>query len=176
MQKQMSKSVPLVYLALQRLGEATGRSTAVELALKMAFRRFLVDHPAVPPETDLGVLGLEGAYHGDTLGAMDAVAPSIYNARQTPWYRSPGDQKPPPPPSPPSLFSPPSICPRLSRLPPPPSLPLPLQPLRTKSSSFSSPALSPPPCLHIFLQDCTMQPDASACARPCPATPPCATT
>lgn len=78
------------YSDISKICHVMCRSTAVELALKMAFRLFLVDHPSVPQETDLGVLGLEGAYHGDTLGAMDAVAPSIYNARQTPWCRSPG--------------------------------------------------------------------------------------
>ena len=73
------------------------RSTAMEVALKMAFRKFLADRPpllkamksaentkGIP--TALGVLGLANAYHGDTLGTMDAVAPSPYNGlRQTPW-------------------------------------------------------------------------------------------
>ena len=37
------------------------------------------------------VLGLQNAYHGDTLGAMDCVAPSVYNGRlQAPWYRGRG--------------------------------------------------------------------------------------
>jgi adenosylmethionine-8-amino-7-oxononanoate aminotransferase len=37
------------------------------------------------------VLGLENAYHGDTLGAMDCVALSVYNGRlQAPWYRGRG--------------------------------------------------------------------------------------
>lgn len=37
------------------------------------------------------VVGLTEAYHGDTLGAMDAVPPSPYNGRrQTPWYRPRG--------------------------------------------------------------------------------------
>jgi hypothetical protein len=36
---------------------------------------------------DLEVVGLADGYHGDTLGCMDAVAPSPYTgARQTPWY------------------------------------------------------------------------------------------
>lgn len=63
----------------------------------MAFRKYLADRPdflaklraanrqkAVLPT--LGVLGLANAYHGDTLGTMDAVAPSPYNGtQQTPW-------------------------------------------------------------------------------------------
>ena len=37
------------------------------------------------------MLGLQNAYHGDTLGAMDCVAPSVYNGRlQAPWYRGRG--------------------------------------------------------------------------------------
>lgn len=37
------------------------------------------------------VLGLTEGYHGDTLGAMDAVAPSPFNGRrQTPWYAARG--------------------------------------------------------------------------------------
>jgi dethiobiotin synthetase/adenosylmethionine--8-amino-7-oxononanoate aminotransferase len=37
------------------------------------------------------VLGLCEAYHGDTLGAMDAVGPSPFNGRgQTPWYKGRG--------------------------------------------------------------------------------------
>ena len=59
----------------------------------MAFRKYWKDHPeidldgsrgAVPPE--LKVAGIDGGYHGDTLGAMDAVAPSPYNGpAQFPW-------------------------------------------------------------------------------------------
>lgn len=42
----------------------------------------------MPP---LQVLGLTEGYHGDTLGAMEAVAPSPFNGRlQTPWYRGRG--------------------------------------------------------------------------------------
>ncbi|KAK0536914.1 hypothetical protein OC834_000442 [Tilletia horrida] len=35
------------------------------------------------------VLGLRGSYHGDTIGAMDASEPSVYNAR-VPWYTGKG--------------------------------------------------------------------------------------
>ena len=59
----------------------------------MAFRKFWKDHPEIdlhgslenPPVT-LKVVGIDGGYHGDTLGAMDAVAPSPYNGpAQYPW-------------------------------------------------------------------------------------------
>ncbi len=37
------------------------------------------------------VVGLRDSYHGDTLGAMDAGAPSAFNGpRQTPWYAGRG--------------------------------------------------------------------------------------
>ena len=67
----------------------------MEVALKMAFRKFCKDHPEVDlhgggaggqPACELRVVGIEGGYHGDTLGAMDAVAPSPYNGpAQYPW-------------------------------------------------------------------------------------------
>lgn len=70
-------------------------STAVEVALKMAFRKFLHDHEAILGISDLNsnksiefrVLALKGSYHGDTLGAMEAQAPSSYTGfLQQPWY------------------------------------------------------------------------------------------
>jgi dethiobiotin synthetase/adenosylmethionine--8-amino-7-oxononanoate aminotransferase len=69
-------------------------STAVEAALKMAFRLYMtrtgsLDEARAGPA--LEVMGLQEAYHGDTLGAMDAVAPSPFNGRlQTPWYSGRG--------------------------------------------------------------------------------------
>lgn len=113
-------------------------STAIEVALKMAFRKFMHDRgldteagpiqlqvilytfrlmsmllprvsiraiisrycteseTCIMPVNDycpvcFQVLGLQNAYHGDTLGAMDCVAPSVYNGRlQAPWYRGRG--------------------------------------------------------------------------------------
>ena len=89
-------------------------STAVEVALKMAFRKYAVDNglwylqktgeaeenssnssssDSISVDDDASssvefiVLGLEEAYHGDTLGAMDAVPPSVFNGPlQTPWF------------------------------------------------------------------------------------------
>ncbi|URD78165.1 Aminotransferase class-III [Musa troglodytarum] len=65
-------------------------STAVEIALKMAFRKYMSDHGIhadfhkLGPKgsgTELRVLALSGSYHGDTLGAMEAQAPSSYTRR-----------------------------------------------------------------------------------------------
>ncbi|CAK9162603.1 unnamed protein product, partial [Ilex paraguariensis] len=62
-------------------------STAIEIALKMAFRKFVFDHGIVWDHLksntaqsciEFKVLALRGSYHGDTLGAMEAQAPSSY--------------------------------------------------------------------------------------------------
>jgi dethiobiotin synthetase/adenosylmethionine--8-amino-7-oxononanoate aminotransferase len=70
-------------------------STAIEIALKMAFRKYACDHGIiVDSEKDIRsegsvhfkVLALNGSYHGDTLGAMEAQAPSAYTSfLQQPW-------------------------------------------------------------------------------------------
>ncbi|GLJ26997.1 hypothetical protein SUGI_0528990 [Cryptomeria japonica] len=75
-------------------------STAIEIALKMAFRKFAFDHGFISElyNGDLGkicpefkVLALRGSYHGDTLGAMEAQAPSAYTGFfQQPWYSGRG--------------------------------------------------------------------------------------
>ncbi|MED6191570.1 Bifunctional dethiobiotin synthetase/7,8-diamino-pelargonic acid aminotransferase, mitochondrial [Stylosanthes scabra] len=75
-------------------------STAIEIALKMAFRKFSVDHGLVrncledttnERSTELMVLALQRSYHGDTLGAMEAQAPSSYTGfLQQPWYTGRG--------------------------------------------------------------------------------------
>ncbi|KAK4481850.1 hypothetical protein RD792_012761 [Penstemon davidsonii] len=81
-------------------------STAVEIALKMAFRKFLSDNKVLLDLVnsdvngrcmDLKVLALRGSYHGDTLGAMEAQAPSPYTGfLQQPWYRGRGEFLDPP--------------------------------------------------------------------------------
>ncbi|KAK8515581.1 hypothetical protein V6N12_075615 [Hibiscus sabdariffa] len=75
-------------------------STAIEIALKMAFRKFSSDHGIFPELLknnpadschELMVLALKGSYHGDTLGAMEAQAPSAYTGfLQQPWYTGRG--------------------------------------------------------------------------------------
>ncbi|PLW34955.1 hypothetical protein PCANC_11409 [Puccinia coronata f. sp. avenae] len=65
-------------------------STGVEVALKMGLTSYRRRHkllPGVP--SNLGVIGLKGSYHGDTIGAMDASEQSVYNA-QVDWYRGKG--------------------------------------------------------------------------------------
>ncbi|MCL7025998.1 hypothetical protein MKW94_014108 [Papaver nudicaule] len=75
-------------------------STAIEIALKMAFRKFSSDHGILSDfcngnmdekHIEFKVLALNGSYHGDTLGAMEAQAPSSYTGfLQQPWYRGRG--------------------------------------------------------------------------------------
>ncbi|XP_015878220.3 bifunctional dethiobiotin synthetase/7,8-diamino-pelargonic acid aminotransferase, mitochondrial [Ziziphus jujuba] len=75
-------------------------STAIEIALKMAFRKFTFDHGTLSDllnddstqrHSQLMVLALNGSYHGDTLGAMEAQAPSSYTGfLQQPWYTGRG--------------------------------------------------------------------------------------
>ncbi|KAK9130173.1 hypothetical protein Sjap_010660 [Stephania japonica] len=75
-------------------------STAIEIALKMAFRKFALDHGILLNSqhgsmfgrpNEFKVLALNGSYHGDTLGAMEAQAPSSYTGfLQQPWYTGRG--------------------------------------------------------------------------------------
>ncbi|EKX52140.1 hypothetical protein GUITHDRAFT_161318 [Guillardia theta CCMP2712] len=68
-------------------------STAVEVALKMAMRKFMRTHslleksPEELSKLKVRIMGLKGSYHGDTLGAMNAQAPSVFTGfKQMPWY------------------------------------------------------------------------------------------
>ncbi|EFP88847.2 uncharacterized protein PGTG_14186 [Puccinia graminis f. sp. tritici CRL 75-36-700-3] len=65
-------------------------STGVEVALKMGLTSYRRRHK-LPSGVhfDLGVIGLKGSYHGDTIGAMDASEHSVYNA-QVDWYKGKG--------------------------------------------------------------------------------------
>ena len=57
----------------------------MEVAIKMALRKFRRDHWDVQG-TQLQVVGVAEGYHGDTLGAMDAVSPSAYTGLpHAPW-------------------------------------------------------------------------------------------
>ncbi|THH27391.1 hypothetical protein EUX98_g6795 [Antrodiella citrinella] len=66
-------------------------STGMEVAIKMALRAFAVRESG-GMETrvkrrDLGVLGLKGSYHGDTIGAMDACEEGVYTSE---WHEAKG--------------------------------------------------------------------------------------
>lgn len=82
-------------------------STATEVGLKMAFRKYYVDAGLVSKDGNqrakdlvnkgaddlppLRIMALDGSYHGDTLGAMDMQSPSVFTGpMQTPWYQPRG--------------------------------------------------------------------------------------
>ncbi|KAJ7627956.1 onanonoxo-7-onima-8-eninoihtemlysoneda [Mycena polygramma] len=64
-------------------------STGMEVALKMALRAFSVrENLQGRARKDLGVLGLRGSYHGDTIGAMAACAEEgVYTCE---WHNAKG--------------------------------------------------------------------------------------
>ncbi|KAJ7077430.1 PLP-dependent transferase [Mycena belliarum] len=64
-------------------------STGMEIALKMALRAFSVRESLEGTDRKaLGVLGLRGSYHGDTIGAMDACAEEgVYTCE---WHNAKG--------------------------------------------------------------------------------------
>lgn len=65
-------------------------STGMEVALKMALRAFAERGGMSKHKSrDLGVLGLKGSYHGDTMGAMDASEGGVFNERVE-WYTGRG--------------------------------------------------------------------------------------
>eukprot|EP00948_MAST-09A_sp_MAST-9A-sp1_P001355 g1355.t1 len=68
-------------------------STAIEVALKMAFRKVTSDRERLSGKMaddfhSLVVLAQQNCYHGDTLGAMNVALPSVFNEQQHPWFQS----------------------------------------------------------------------------------------
>ena len=64
-------------------------STGMEVAVKMALTATYERYKWNVPKEEVGVIGLKGSYHGDTIGAMDASEPSTYNERVH-WYKGRG--------------------------------------------------------------------------------------
>jgi bifunctional dethiobiotin synthetase / adenosylmethionine---8-amino-7-oxononanoate aminotransferase len=65
-------------------------ATGMEIALKMALRAFCMRNGIKSADVEakqLGVLGLKGSYHGDTIGAMDACEEGVYTCE---WHRAKG--------------------------------------------------------------------------------------
>lgn len=65
---------------------STGMEVAIKMALTATSKRYGYD-PKV--QGDLGVIGLKGSYHGDTIGAMDASEGSTFNEKAH-WYKGRG--------------------------------------------------------------------------------------
>ncbi|GJJ69247.1 bifunctional dethiobiotin synthetase / adenosylmethionine---8-amino-7-oxononanoate aminotransferase [Entomortierella parvispora] len=71
-------------------------STAIEVALKMALKASQDRYVDLGKATGkIEVLGIDGGYHGDTIGAMNACSPNLYNAQVT-WYKAHGHWFTPP--------------------------------------------------------------------------------
>lgn len=64
---------------------STGMEVATKMALTAACKRYGWDKA----EREVEVLGLQGSYHGDTMGTMDLSEPSVYNEKIT-WYKGRG--------------------------------------------------------------------------------------
>jgi len=65
---------------------STGMEVAIKMALTAGFERYKWEGKE---KGEIGVLGLKGSYHGDTIGAMDCSEPSTYNERVH-WYKGRG--------------------------------------------------------------------------------------
>lgn len=64
---------------------STGMEVAIKMALHASSQRYGWDHT----KDNIEVIGLQGSYHGDTIGVMDASEPSVYNDKVE-WYRPKG--------------------------------------------------------------------------------------
>ncbi|KAI9512964.1 PLP-dependent transferase [Russula earlei] len=63
---------------------STGMEIALKMALRVASRRFGL---APRERKTMGVLGLRGSYHGDTIGSMDACEEGVYTCE---WHQAKG--------------------------------------------------------------------------------------
>ncbi|KAI1387946.1 PLP-dependent transferase [Hypoxylon trugodes] len=73
---------------LSRVFYSDNGSTGVEVAVKMALRATRLRY-GWTASTDIGIIGMKGGYHGDTIGAMDCAEPSTYN-ENIEWYNGRG--------------------------------------------------------------------------------------
>ncbi|CZR61489.1 related to onanonoxo-7-onima-8-eninoihtemlysoneda [Phialocephala subalpina] len=64
-------------------------STGMEVAIKMALSAASTRYGWATDGKEMGIIGLKGSYHGDTIGAMDASEPSTFNERVH-WYKGRG--------------------------------------------------------------------------------------
>ncbi|KAI9638500.1 putative Adenosylmethionine-8-amino-7-oxononanoate transaminase [Dioszegia hungarica] len=71
---------------------STGTEVALKMALRAAGRRYGWDGER---GGEVGVIGLRGGYHGDTIGSMDATEASAFN-KAVDWYKGRGHWFSPP--------------------------------------------------------------------------------
>ncbi len=77
---------------LQKVFYSDNGSTGMEVAIKMALTASSRRYDIGADELgfgNMGIIGLKGSYHGDTIGAMDASDPGTYN-KNVHWYRGRG--------------------------------------------------------------------------------------
>lgn len=74
---------------LQKVFYSDNGSTGMEVAAKMALTAACERYKWDVPKGDVGILGLKGSYHGDTIGTMDCSEPSVYNEKVH-WYQGRG--------------------------------------------------------------------------------------
>ena len=74
---------------LSRVFYTDNGSTATEVGIKMGVRAACKHYGWDGAKEAVGVLGLKGSYHGDTIGAMDASEPCVFNEKVD-WYRGRG--------------------------------------------------------------------------------------
>ena len=63
---------------------STGMEIALKMALRVASKRFGI---APQERKNMGVVGLRGSYHGDTIGSMDACEEGVYSCE---WHQAKG--------------------------------------------------------------------------------------
>lgn len=73
---------------LSRVFYSDNGSTGVEVAVKMGLRAARVRY-GWAADVPVGIIGLKGGYHGDTMGAMDCAEPSVFNEKVE-WYEGKG--------------------------------------------------------------------------------------
>ena len=73
---------------MSRVFYSDNGSTGIESAVKMGLRAARLRYGWGPGD-GLGILGLRGGYHGDTMGAMDCAEPGPYNEKIE-WYEGKG--------------------------------------------------------------------------------------
>ncbi|KAF2031569.1 PLP-dependent transferase [Setomelanomma holmii] len=74
---------------LRKIFYSDNGSTATEVGIKMSLRASCKRYEWTGARHEVGVLGLRGSYHGDTIGAMDASEPCVFNEKVD-WYRGRG--------------------------------------------------------------------------------------
>ncbi|KZF26862.1 PLP-dependent transferase [Xylona heveae TC161] len=63
-------------------------SAGAEVAIKMGLRAARLRY-GWSPSDNIEIIGLQGSYHGDTMGVMDCAEPSVYNEKVE-WYQGRG--------------------------------------------------------------------------------------